>query len=702
MQPPRAPRVPAFRTVHGDTVVDDYAWMADRDDPRLFAYLQAENAYAAQRTAHLAPLVDRLVGEIRSSTLETDLSVPVAHGGWWYYTRTVEGLQYAIHARVPVAAWPQRPALDGDQPPAHEEVLVDENLEASGKAYFALGALEVSPDGRMVAWTADIEGDEQYAITVRDVSTGRVVDTAVADVAADLAWSLDGRVLWYLRLDAALRPHQVWRHTVGADAADVLVVAEPDERFALSVGASKDDRWVVVNASSTTTSEVALLDAAAPTEAPRTVAARHPGVLYEVEPLGDAILVVHNARRDNFEVAWAPATCTSATEWVPVELTAPEELATGVDVFERFAAVTLRREGRPAVRVVARDEPGPDGFGTPHDVDFPAPCGRVRLGSTPDPAAVAVQVVHESPTTPASVYDYDVTAQELTLLKQREVPGYDPDSYVEWREEATAADGTRVPISLVRHRSVSPDGTHPGVLDGYGAYGISADPGFSAARLSLLDRGLVLAVAHVRGGTELGWDWYVHGRLEHKENTFGDFLACADHLVDSGWVAPDRLAAHGASAGGLLVGAVVNRAPQRFRAVHADVPFVDVLTTILDESLPLTVTEWEEWGNPIVDPAAYERIKGYSPYDNVHPEDYPAMLVTANVHDSRVFVTEPAKWVARLRATVSDDPVRRPILLRTSLAAGHGGVSGRYAAWRELAWAYAVLLDLLEAADVEA
>jgi len=675
--------------------------MAERDDPRLLAYLQAENAYAAERTAHLSPLVDRIFGEIRSRTVETDLSVPVSHRGWWYYTRTVEGQEYAVHARVSQRDCPLRPVLDSGAAPPWEQVLLDGNVEAAGQDYFALGALDVSPDGRLLAWAVDTEGDEHYALAIRDVASGRILDDSVQDIAAGTAWSLDASHVFYLRLDAAYRPHQVWRHRVGGRPDDdVLVVSEPDERFFLSLGTSKDERWVLVESSSKNTSEVRLLDAAEPTGEPRLVAPRHTDVLYSVEPCGDGLLVLHNSRRDNFEVAWAPETCASAHEWRTLDLTAPDELVNDVEAFAGFVAVSLRREGLTQVRIVPRLHPGPEGFGEPHDVVFPGECRRVGVGSTPDPASTTVQVVHESMSIPATVYDYDVASRELTLLKRREVPGYELDTLLEWREWANAPDGSRVPISLVRRRGVEPDGSAPGVLTGYGAYGFSSDPSFSVARLSLLDRGVVYGVAHVRGGTELGWDWYLHGRMEHKENTLSDFLACAEQVVQSGWVAADRLAAQGASAGGILMGAVANRVPTRFRAIHAEVPFVDVLTTMLDGSLPLTVTEWEEWGNPVADPTAYERIKGYSPYDNVAAQNYPALLVTTSLHDVRVFVTEPAKWVARLRALATSDPAIRPILFRTQLSAGHAGRSGRYQAWRELAWEYAVLLDLLGAGDL--
>ena len=723
--PPRAPREPTVRRVHGDEVVDDYGWMADREDPRLIAYLEAENAYARERTAHLEPLAERIFEEIRSRTVETDLSVPVQHGGWWYYSRTVAGQEYAVHARVAVADAPTRPTLDGADPPPAEQVLLDENAEAAGGEYFDLGACEVSPDGRLLAWSVDRAGDERFDLFVRDLGAGAgagagasasagtdpgadsgeaspaILDEAVRGIGEDVVWSLDGGHVFYTRLDEAFRPHEVWRHRVGSPVdSDVRVLVEDDERFFLSVGSSKDDRVVLLAAGSKTTSQVWAIDAGDPTVEPREIVPRRAGVLADVEPLGDGTLVVHNASRANFEVAWAPADAAGPQDWVPLDWTTPDEFITGVEGFDEFVTVSLRSGGTTAIRVVERDATAPLGFGAAHDIRFPGEAATVGLGSTPDPASPTLQVTHESLASPRAAYDYDVASRTLTLLKQVEVPGYDLASLREGRLWAIAPDGVAVPMSIVFRADVVPDSTAAGLVYGYGAYAVPMDPYFSVARLSLLDRGLVFAVAHVRGGTELGWDWYEQGRLEHKENTVTDFVACADHLVDTGWVAPNRLAAQGASGGGLLLGAAVNRAPGRFAVAFAEVPFVDVLTTMLDPDLPLTVTEHEEWGDPVADPAAYRRIKGYSPYDNVHSGDYPAMLVSTNVHDTRVYVTEPAKWVARLRATVTDDPVCRPILLRTQMSSGHGGRSGRYESWRERAQDFAVVLDLLEATEV--
>lgn len=685
-------------------VVDPYEWLRDKADPAVVSHLEAENAYAEAVTADLQPLRDAIFEEIRSRTQETDLSVPVASGPWWYYSRSYEGSQYSVECRCPRVEGAPRPMPEAQAQVEGEQVLLDGNLEARGHDFFALGALSVSPDHRLLAYAVDTEGDERFALRVKDLTTGDVVDTAVREVGYGCVFSLDGRYLFYTRVDETWRPHQVWRHEVGGPTeADVLVHQEDDERFWMGLGSSRDDRWIMVGLGSKTTSEVMLLDAADPTGTPRVVAPRREGVEYDVEPGPDRLLIVHNADHVDSDLAWAPLDATSADQWQPLMASAPGERFQGVEAFDDVAVLSLRRDGLTALRVLDRDPSSGSGYGASHDLVFDEPVYSVGLGENPESATTALQVVFESMVTPRTVMDYDVRTREYTVLKRQPVlGGYDPSQYEQRREWATAADGTRVPVSIVHPAGATPDGTRPGMLAAYGSYELSSDPYFSVARLSLLQRGFVYAIAHVRGGGELGRRWYDDGKLLQKKNTFTDFVDCANHLVEAGWVHPDRLVAEGGSAGGLLIGAAVNLAPERFRAVHAAVPFVDALTTILDPSLPLTVVEWEEWGDPLHDPDVYAYMKSYSPYENVRDAAYPAVLATTSLNDTRVYFTEPAKWVARLREHTTSDPVERPVLLRTEMVAGHGGKSGRYDSWRQVAWEWAFLISQVGATEVEA
>jgi oligopeptidase B len=694
-QPVVTKHVEHVREHHGDRVVDPFEWLRDKDNPEVVAHLEAENAYAEARTSHLEPLRGRIFDEIKSRTQETDLSVPVAYRGWWYYSRTFEGKQYAAQCRVRVVAGRERPQLEPGVSPEGEQVLLDGNAEAEGHEFFSLGAFDVSPDGRRIAYAVDVEGDERFALRVKDIETGEVIDEAVREIGYGAVWSLDGQHLFYTRVDESWRPHQVWRHEVGtAEQDDVLVLEEPDERFWIGIGSSRDDAWVIIQVGSKLTSEVLLLDAAVPLGQPRVVAPRRDGVEYDVEPAGDRLLVVHNANHPDFELAQAPLDAWGHEQWSSMAQPVAGERLLGVEAFSSHAVVSLRRDGLTALRVMPRDPSVVSGFGPAEDLVFDEPLYSVGTGNNPEYETSALQVVFESLVTPKTISDYDLVTGEYTLLKAQPVlGGYDPADYEQHREWATAADGTQVPISLVRRRDVTADGTAPGLIYGYGAYEICIDPYFSVARLSLLDRGFVYAIAHVRGGGEMGRQWYDSGKMEHKTNTFTDFVACAEHLVSSGWVAPDRLVAEGGSAGGLLMGAVANLAPGRFRAIHAAVPFVDALTTILDPSLPLTVSEWEEWGDPLHNADVYHYMKGYTPYENVAAVDYPAILATTSLNDTRVYFVEPAKWVARLRENVTSDPVQRPILFKIEMVAGHGGKSGRYDAWKQYAWELAFLMD---------
>ncbi|HET7278772.1 MAG TPA: S9 family peptidase [Dermatophilaceae bacterium] len=695
--PPIAKAVEFVREHHGDRVVDHYEWLRDKSDPDVVDYLKAENDYAEAMTAGLAALRGSIFQEIKSRVLETDLSVPVASGPWWYYSRTVEGMQYAVHCRAPGGLHSVRPALEGEAAVAGEQVLLDGNEAAEGHEFFSMGAFTVSPDHSRLAYATDTEGDERFDLTVKDIHSGEVLDDAVTGIGYGCVFSLDGEWLFYTRVDDAWRPYQIWRHRVGGPVGDdVMVYEEPDERFWMGLGTSRDDRWILIGIGSRTTSEARILDAAEPTGDFRVVAPRRDGVEYDVEPAADRLLILHNEHHKDFDLAWAPLGATSHEEWRPVLESAPGERFLGIDAFDDYAVLSLRADGLTGLRILPRSEEGDTGFGQPRDLPFHEPLYSVGIGDNPEPSQTTIQLVFESLVTPKTVYDCDVATGALTLLKRQPVlGGYDPAAFEQRREWATAADGTRIPMSLVYLRGTQPDGSHPGFLTAYGSYEASSDPYFSVARLSLLERGMVFALAHVRGGGELGRAWYEEGKLLHKKNTFTDFIACADHLVSSGWVNADRLVAEGGSAGGLLIGAAVNMAPDRFRAVHAAVPFVDALTTILRPDLPLTVGEWEEWGNPLEDPQVYAYMKSYTPYENIGDTSghrYPAILATTSLNDTRVFFTEPAKWVARLRSTLPADP-ERPVLLRTEMVAGHGGRSGRYSAWEQTAWEWAFLLD---------
>jgi oligopeptidase B len=688
--PPAARRIPHERTFHGDTFIDEYAWLSDSGDPETIAYLEAENAYTEAATAGQAKLRDAIFGEIKGRTQETDLSVPTRKGGWWYYTRTVEGMQYPVHCRRAVRPDDAGPPVSDDgQPLDGEQVLLDGNELAGDGEFFSMGAYDVSPDGRLLAYSTDFTGSERFTMRVKNLATGETAPDEIPDTFYGSAWSRDASNLFYVTVDDAWRPYRVWRHVVGTPASeDVIVYEEPDEKFWVGVSLSRSERYVFISTESKLTSEAWLLDAARPDGGFSVVMPRRPGVEYSVEHQvradgTDRLLILHNDHAENFELADAPVADPSS--WTPVIPHRADTRLLGVDAFAEDLVVYLRRDGLTGLRILRLD-------GTEHEVAFGEPVYTVGPGANPDYESRVFRLGYTSLVTPDSVYDCDMATGQLTLLKRRPVlalPGgreYNPGDYEQYREWATAADGTRIPISLVCPKGAPRDGSSPFVLYGYGSYEISMDPTFSVPRLSLLDRGFGYAIAHIRGGGEMGRRWYDDGKMLHKINTFTDFVACAEHLVAQGWTMPSRLIARGGSAGGLLMGAVVNLAPQDFGGIVAHVPFVDALTTILDPSLPLTITEWEEWGDPLHDPQVYAYMKTYSPYENVTGQTYPPILAVTSLNDTRVLYREPAKWIARLQATARGGP----FLLKTEMTAGHGGRSGRYDAWHEealvLAW----------------
>jgi oligopeptidase B len=695
--PPIAARKPVDRLFHGDRFVDEYEWLRDKSDPEVIAYLEAENAYTEACTADLAPLRDQIFSEIVSRTKETDLTVPIRYGGFWYYIRTLAGQQYRLYCRVPATddTPPELPDPT-DQPDAAaelpgEEVMLDGNRVAAGSEFFSLGSCQVSPDGTLLCYSVDLTGDERFTLRIKDLRTGEDLPDQVADAYYGSAWSPDGRFVFYVKMDASWRPYQVWRHAVGTDAAaDVLVFTEPDDRFWLEVELTRNERAVQISIASKLTSEVWLIDADAPESEPVVVAARREGIEYQVEHAGDRLLILHNTNHPNSELSSADPKNPAPEHWQTVLPGSDDRRLIAIDAFAEHVVLHERRDGLSNLSVLPRTA---DGFGPAEPIRFDEPIYRAVPDQNREWRTGSYRFTYGSLVTPDTVYDYEFGTGRLLLRKQTQVlGGVELSGYREWREWAEAPDGTRVPLSLVSRTDVAKDGNAPVVLYGYGSYEHSIDPDFRVHRLSLLDRGVVYVIAHVRGGGELGRRWYDEGKLLHKRNTFTDFIAAAEHLVRTGWTRPERIVAHGGSAGGLLMGAVANLAPQAFGGIVAHVPFVDALTTILDPSLPLTVTEWEEWGNPLADPEVYAYMKSYSPYENIAATDYPAILAITSLNDTRVLYVEPAKWIAKLRATVTGD---RPVLLRTEMEAGHGGRSGRYDAWREVAFYLAWQLKTL-------
>jgi oligopeptidase B len=709
--PPRAAERPHTLTSFGHDREDPWYWLRERDDPEVRDHLEAENAYTEEVLAPLDGLRSTLFEEMKARILETDMSVAARRGAWWYYGRTEEGKNYGIHCRRPAAGGDELPPAG--EPGADEQILLDENVLAEGHEYFAVGTAVVSPDHSMLAYGTDTAGDERYELRFRSLDGGTPSDRApemVPDTGYGLAWASGSTTVFYVRLDEAMRPYQLWRHELGTDPArDVLVFQEDDRRFSLGTGRTRDGAFVLVALHSTNTTEWLAIPAGDPTAAPRVLLPRREGREYAVDHLTPAgaggpgwFVMLTNEDALDFRLIAAPDQDLGTTrEWREIVPHRPGVRVEDVDAFSDVLVLSERADAETWVRVLPLAA-GPD----PWAVDLLAASWLVPstespsstwLGANPEPELTSLRFGRTSMVTPSSVVQMNLDTRLETLLKQEPVLGdFDPGRYSTSRVWAEAPDGTRVPISLVHKKGLALPA--PCLLYGYGAYEHSIDPSFSAHRLSLLDRGMVYAVAHVRGGGEMGRAWYENGRMEQKANTFSDFIACARHLVTEGIARPDALAGRGGSAGGLLIGAVANEAPELFTALVAQVPFVDVLTTMLDADLPLTVGEWEEWGNPLADEAAYERMFSYSPYDNVtdrNPDGsnrtYPSLLVTAGLNDPRVSYWEPAKWVAKIRAR---SPATR-ILLRTEMGAGHGGPSGRYDAWKEEALVYAFLLDAL-------
>jgi len=671
--PPIAAQQSQVLSLHGDDRVDPYFWLRHRDDPNTIAYLNAENDYTEAMMAHTEALQTTLYDEILARIQETDLSVPYRKGDYYYYARTETGKAYPIYCR-------KAGALD-----APEELLLDQNTLAEGYDFFDLGLLAVSPNHQILAYAVDTSGSERYTLLFLNLTTGQLYPETILETGYGFAWGNDNQTVFYTLVDEANRPFKLLRHQLGSAVSDdELVYHEADDSYYLSVGKTRSDAYILLELQSKITSEIHYLDANQPEGKFQVIQPRSSGVEYQVEHHSDSFYIVTNDEALNFKLMQTPVTAPTKDHWRLVIPHRDAVLLEGVSAFAKHLVIYEREAGLPTVRVRQFAN------GEEHYIDFPDPTYDVDEGSNPEFDTDTLRFNYASLVTPRSVFDYNLETQVRELKKETPVlGGYDRTHYTSERLMATATDGSQVPISIVYKKGMAKDGKNPLLLTGYGSYGFSYPATFSSTRLSLLERGVVVAIAHIRGGSEMGRQWYEDGKFLNKKNTFTDFIACGEHLIAQGWTAAEHLAILGGSAGGLLMGVVMNLRPDLCKAVVAHVPFVDVVTTILDDHLPLSVIEREEWGDPN-DLTFYDYMKSYSPYDNVEAKAYPNVLITAGLNDSRVAYWEPAKWTAKLRSLKTDD---NRLLLKTNMGAGHGGASGRYDSLRETAFEYAFLFD---------
>ncbi|MFZ2897336.1 MAG: S9 family peptidase [Saprospiraceae bacterium] len=678
---PRAKQIPKELSIHGDTRIDPYYWLNERENPEVISYLQAENAYTDEMMSHLTGFKEKLYQEIIGRIRQTDMSVPYLDNGYYYFVRYEEGQEYPIYSR-------KKGSLD-----APEEVMLDANELAKPFSYYQVGGAAVSPDNKIVAFGEDTLSRRIYTIRFKNLETGEFLEDAIPNTTGGAVWANDNQTVFYSVKDASLRAYKIYRHRLGTPASqDVEIYHEKDETFGVGIGKTKSKKYLVIASYQTVSTEFRYLDANDPEGAFKVIQPRERDHEYMADHYGDSWYIRTNWNAKNFRLMKTPEGKTGKENWTEVIAHREDVLIEGMELFSKYLVLEERQNGLLRLRVK------PWQGGEEHYVDFGEEAYTVFPTSNYDFDTDLIRVNYTSLTTPSSVYDYNMQTRKLTLLKEQEVVGdFDKDNYHTERLYATARDGVKVPISLVYRKGFKKDGTAPLLLYGYGSYGFSMDPTFNSARLSLLDRGFVFAIAHIRGGEEMGRQWYEDGKLLNKKNTFTDFIDCGEFLVREQYCAKDQLYAAGGSAGGLLMGAVVNMAPGMWKGVLAAVPFVDVVTTMLDESIPLTTGEYDEWGNPN-DKTYYDYIKAYSPYDNVEAKDYPAMLVTTGLHDSQVQYWEPAKWVARLREVKTD---QNPLLLHTNMETGHSGASGRFQRYKDTALEYAFLLDLAGLSELE-
>lgn len=693
LQAPIAKQEAFIREFHGRSFVDEYEWMRTKESQDTLDYLNAENAFTEAKTAHLQQLTDNVFEEIKSRVKQTDMSVPSRAGDYWYYGRSEEGKEYGYSCRIPVSEdqdpW-EPPVIPEEGKPDGEQILLDNNALAEGHDYFALGAASVTKSGRYLAYSTDTAGDERFELFIKDLDTGELLDDHLTDIFYGATWAGE-EYIFYQKVDDAWRPDTVWRHKVGtAQSEDVCVFREDDERFRVGVGSTRSEKYLIIAAGSPLTSEYWVLDMDNPEGEFEVLWTREPGVEYDIDHVvrdgKDQWLVTHNAHGPNFEISWVDADASPLPAIRDLDILVPhndEVRLEGVDTYRDFATLAYRRGGIPRVAVMKIANGQFDEF---EEITFDEEVYSAGSAGNPEWDAPVIRLSYTSYTQPAQLFQYRIATGERTLLKEQEVPGgYDAAEYEAYREWAIAADGTQIPVSIVKRKDLATDSPRPTLLYGYGSYEASMDPGFSVSRLSLLDRGMLYVVAHVRGGGEMGRLWYDEGKLMKKKNTFTDFIDVADHLINNQLTSPEQLVAEGGSAGGLLMGAIANMAPDRFKGIQAVVPFVDPLTSILKPELPLTVGEWEEWGDPYHDPEVYDYMATYAPYENVVAQDYPDILAVTSLNDTRVLYVEPAKWIAKLRQVATGGE----FLLKTEMSAGHGGVSGRYARWYQTAFEYA-------------
>jgi oligopeptidase B len=669
-KPPMTEKNPKTTKIHDQTMVDNYFWLREKTNPKVIAHLEAENAYAEEVMKPTAALQKTLYDEMISHIKETDESAPYRDGDYFYYSRTVKGLQYPIYARK------------RGTPEAKEEITLDLNEMAKGLKYFALGAYDVSDDGNLLAYSTDTTGYRQYTLQIKDLRTGQLLPEKIERVGS-VMWATDNKTLFYSTEDAVTkRSDKFFRHVLGADKSD-LVYEDKDELFDVYGGRTRDRAMILIVSGSKTSTEYRYIPADRPTEAPKVILAREPDHEYSVDHRGDLFYIRTNQGAKNFRLVTAPVSDPRKANWKEIIPHRREIKLDDIDLFANHLVVTELENGLQQLRIVDLKT------NKSHRVEFPEPVYTAFVTNNAEFNTRVVRFGYQSLVTPSSIFDYDMDAKTRVLRKQTDVPGgFDKANYKSERIFATAADGTKIPISIVYRKGTKLDGKSPLLLYGYGSYGVSITPTFSSNRLSLLDRGAIYAIAHIRGGGELGEEWREAGRMMQKMNTFTDFISSAEYLIQQRYTSTDRLVIQGGSAGGLLMGAVANLRPDLFKAVVAQVPFVDVLNTMLDATLPLTTSEYIEWGNPN-EKAAFDYMKTYSPYDNVAAKDYPTMLVKVSLNDSQVPYWEGAKLVAKLRDLKTD---KNPLLLKVNLGAGHGGSSGRYDALKDIAFDYSFML----------